>query len=90
MYCEQCGKRIYQGDTYYEIDGKPVCIDCVVEYLEENCMRSDEEGEFYEVDDMAYETDELNQLLKACEKKLEYDDEEIGDPSEEPEYWKER
>lgn len=89
MFCENCGERIYEGDTYYEIEGKPVCIDCAVDYLDENCKEEDEEGEFYEVDGMAYEKDDLNQLLKICECKLEYDDEEVGDPKDEPEYWKE-
>ena len=33
--------------------------------------------------------EDINQLLKICECKLEYDDEEVGDPKDEPEYWKE-
>lgn len=89
MYCKECGKKIYEGDIYYEINGEPICIDCAIDYLDENCLKEDEDGEFYEVDGIAYETDEVGSLLNACKKILEHDDEE-SDPRYEPEYWKDR
>ena len=27
--CEECGADIYEGETYYEIDDKCYCEDCV-------------------------------------------------------------
>lgn len=90
MYCEECGKKIYEGDIYYEINGNPVCIDCAIDFLDENCKEEDEEGEYYLVDDTAYESDELGSLLNTCKKVLEYDDEEEADPRYEPEYWEDR
>ncbi len=27
--CEICGKDIYEGDEYYEIDGHAYCEDCI-------------------------------------------------------------
>ena len=89
MFCENCGERIYEGDTYYEIEGKSVCIDCAVDYLDENCKEEDEEGEFYLVDRETYDLDDVNQILLSCETVLEHDDIEPYDPKDEPEYWKE-
>lgn len=31
--CEECGYEIYDGDTYYEIDGKNYCEACVASSL---------------------------------------------------------
>lgn len=35
MYiCEEddCGNEIYEGDSYFEINGKVVCSDCIYNY----------------------------------------------------------
>ena len=28
-YCSECKSGIYDGDTYYKIEGKKYCIDCI-------------------------------------------------------------
>lgn len=71
MKCECCGKKIYYGDTYYDIEGKPICIDCILDYLDENCKGEEDGEEFYVVDDTAWEMDEIGSLLKAREEKHE-------------------
>lgn len=77
MKCAYCECDIEVGDTYYDIDGKPVCIDCVLDYLEENCKDKDDDGEdIYVVDDCGWDVDEVGSLLKARERKLE------GEPPE--------
>lgn len=75
IYCEQCGKAIHNGDKYYLINFENtdhvVCIDCVIEYLDENCREVNAEGDdVYVVDDMEwYCEDDLNSLLKGCLRK---------------------
>lgn len=27
--CTLCGAEIYEGDTYYELDDKPICESCI-------------------------------------------------------------
>ena len=29
--CTLCGGEIYLGDTYYDIEGKPICEECINE-----------------------------------------------------------
>ena len=75
IYCEWCGETIYDGDKYYLInhDNKDhvVCINCAIEYLDENCREVNAEGDdVYVVDDAEwYCDDDLNVLLKCCLKK---------------------
>lgn len=92
MYCVECGRRIYQGDTYYEINTAPVCEECAREYLDEYCREFGDDGEeMYVVDDMGYDIEDVDVILRGCAKVLEYDDEEEeGDPRDEPEYWLDR
>lgn len=92
MYCDYCGKRIFEGDTYYEINDKAVCIDDVLDYLDENCREFGDDGEeIYVVDKMGYDVDDVTSILKSCERELEYDDEEPPeDPRDEPEFWRDR
>ncbi len=71
MKCAYCENEIEYGDTYYDIDGKPVCIDCVLDYLDENCKETEDGVEYYVVDDCAWELDEVGQLLRAKEEKNE-------------------
>ena len=30
--CDGCGNEIYDGDEYYEIDGKIYCEDCIIDF----------------------------------------------------------
>ena len=39
--CKVCGRKIYDGDEYYEILDHPICIQCVEESL------STAEGGYY-------------------------------------------
>ncbi len=32
-HCEECGCEIYDGDEYYEIDGKRYCEACIYSFL---------------------------------------------------------
>lgn len=34
-HCNHCGMEIYEGETYYEIDGDNVHEDCFYEYCRE-------------------------------------------------------
>lgn len=36
-YCVVCEDGIYEGDTYYEIDGDTVCEECVDDYVRDVC-----------------------------------------------------
>lgn len=92
MYCSECGRRIWQGDTYYEINDSPVCVDCALDFLEENCKEFGDDGEeIYIVDNMGYDTNDVDVILRSCEKTLDFDDEEEPeDPRDEPEYWHDR
>ena len=29
LHCIHCGKLIYEGDRYYDLDGEPWCAECV-------------------------------------------------------------
>lgn len=29
-YCEGCGDSIHEGEAYYEADGTPYCVKCVI------------------------------------------------------------
>ena len=29
--CTMCGEEIYTGDTYYDLNGKPICESCIDE-----------------------------------------------------------
>ena len=90
MYCEYCGRVIHEGDTYYDIDDHPVCIDHVLDYLDENCKDVDDDGEeIYVVDDTGYDLDDVANLLKWRMRTCE-EPEEVDDPRYEPEYWEER
>lgn len=31
-YCDRCGGEIYEGETYYAIDGKHICADCLRDF----------------------------------------------------------
>ena len=35
FFCEGCGNEIYVGDTYYRVDGKNYCEDCVSQEIAE-------------------------------------------------------
>lgn len=45
MYCSECGEGIYVDDTYYEINNKVVCEDCV-EHHKRICIFTAEEMEY--------------------------------------------
>ncbi|BDR86094.1 hypothetical protein [Clostridium tetani] len=30
--CCECWKNIYEGDTYYEVDGMNFCEDCILDF----------------------------------------------------------
>ena len=30
--CDNCGFEIYQGESYYYINGEFICVDCLGEY----------------------------------------------------------
>lgn len=36
-HCEECGYEIYDGDEYFEIDGKHYCQECI-----DSCWRTAE------------------------------------------------
>lgn len=92
MYCAECGKRIYEGDTYYDVNGSPICPECVRDYLDENCREFGDDGEeIYVVDMMGYDVEDLDLVLRNCERTLNYDESaEPSDPRYEPEYWYDR
>lgn len=29
LHCAWCGEGIYEEEDYYEVDGKPVCSECI-------------------------------------------------------------
>jgi hypothetical protein len=31
--CSECHTHIYSDESYYEIDGKEICTDCIGEYV---------------------------------------------------------
>lgn len=43
--CTQCGGEIYRGETYYRIDARAVCTDCLAAYAEEYFRFCRTEGE---------------------------------------------
>lgn len=90
-WCEQCGKPIYEGDEYYDIDDHTVCIDCALDFLDEKCKEINGEGEtVYIVNDYEWGEDELNSLLRCRLRVKEIPDEDYGNPEDEPEYKRER
>ena len=32
VHCDYCGGEIYEGETYYAIDGKAICTDCLRDF----------------------------------------------------------
>lgn len=91
MRCEYCDRDIAHGEEYYDIDGHTVCIDDVLDWLEENCVGEDFEGsKVYIFDDMEIYPDELNKMLlsniKVCDEPIEEDE----PPWDEPDYWEDR
>lgn len=34
-YCHQCEGEIYEGEDYFRIDGRAVCVDCLSQFAEE-------------------------------------------------------
>lgn len=95
MCCVVCGEAICIGDTYYEINGDSVCIDHVLDYLEDNCKEFGDDGEeIYVVGGMGYDIDDVATILKSCEKICnEESDDDWGNPADEPECrdeWNER
>ncbi len=28
-YCDYCDEEIYEGETYYDIGGETICVDCL-------------------------------------------------------------
>ena len=89
IYCEHCGKIIRKDDSYYELNGNHICINCALDYLDEECKREDEDGEYYAVNGDAYELDEIASLLNKCYEENDMDEyDEDVDPRDEYEYWK--
>ena len=77
MRCEYCDKIIDEDEEYYDIDGHTICIDCVMDWLDENRKEVNEEGEeIYVLNDMEWSEDELNRALliylKICEEPTEH------------------
>lgn len=33
-YCDYCGGEIYEGETYYAIDGENICTDCLRDFAD--------------------------------------------------------
>lgn len=33
LHCDECGREIYERSTYYELDGKNICDDCIDESI---------------------------------------------------------
>lgn len=91
MRCEYCDRDIAHGEEYYDIDGHTICIDDVIDWLEENCVGEDFEGEkVYMFDDMEFYPDELNNMLLSNIKVCDEPTEEEEPPWDEPEYWEDR
>jgi len=40
--CGCCGWGIYNGDVYYEVDGKNICEDCIKDYKKEREAKKSE------------------------------------------------
>ena len=45
--CDACGQEIYEGGTYYDIDGDNIHDDCFELYFHQN-QKIAGEGEFFE------------------------------------------
>lgn len=89
MRCEYCGRIIDEGDEYYDVGGKTLDIDHVLDFLDDFCDRTKEDDGYILPDDDVLLDDEINGFLKLCSKTC-MEQEYWGDPREEPEYWKDR
>lgn len=81
MRCEYCDRDIAHGEEYYDIDGHSICIDDVLDWLEENCSTVNFEGQkVYMISDMEFYPDEINRALlgnlKVCDEEPEEDEED--------------
>lgn len=89
MRCEYCGRIINEGEEYYEIGKKTLDIDHVLNYLDDFCERTDEDDGYIFDDGDVLLDDEVNIFLRQNAKTC-MEQEEDGNPREEPEFWKER
>lgn len=90
-WCETCGKRIYEGDSYHSINDHFFCTKCAIEHLATECVTDGEfGGKVFLVNDSEWDMDELESLLRATKKVKRVPDEEEDNPFDEPEYHEER
>lgn len=45
MLCDYCGRKIENGEDYYEFDDACICEDCVDEYVKDHRVTFEEEGD---------------------------------------------
>lgn len=75
MRCDYNGETIPLGDEYYEINGKPVCIDHVIDYLNDWYL----DGDKYVIGDEEIEEDDLGEFLSMHLERCD-EEEEFYDP----------
>ena len=46
-HCDRCGGEIYEGDTYYAIDGQNICVDCLRDFASDYFADCVEEARIY-------------------------------------------
>ncbi len=46
-HCDRCGDEIYEGDTYYAIDGENICVDCLRDFASDYFADCVEEARIY-------------------------------------------
>lgn len=86
MLCSYCGEPIEYNEPYYEINNEPVCIQCGMDFVTDNCERI-EDG-FIINHEEVFEDDVCDFLTEEC---MRYnDDDPTYNPYDEPEFWKDR
>lgn len=46
-HCDRCGGEIYEGDTYYAVDGQNICVDCLRDFASDYFADCVEEARIY-------------------------------------------